>query len=149
VWGLADRGLRIMVVPLMLSTVLFVAACDIEPEGERPSLGVDNGTTLAVTITVNESKIETVPPRTQRFISAGALPGMPWKVQALSPTGRLLLELEVVAGVVWQTTDPDGGTSMHGAANRVDLSCGRLDIYAGPPLIGPMPGPGTAGDCET
>ena len=37
--------------------------------------------------------------------------------------------------------------SAQGDAVRVDLSCGRLDIWSGPPLLGPPPGPGTPGDC--
>ena len=28
-----------------------------------------------------------------------------------------------------------------------NLSCGRLDIWSGPPLSGPPPGPGKPGDC--
>ena len=125
-----------------------MAGCVPQGAGAIPTLGVDNGTTMAVTITVNGSIIDTVQPRTQRSIEPATLPAMPWTVRALSPSGRVLLELVVVAGAVSRTTHPDGSTSMRGAGNRVDLSCGRLDVYAGPPMLGPMPGPGTPGDCE-
>jgi hypothetical protein len=37
---------------------------------------------------------------------------------------------------------------LKGDGNRVDLSCGRIDVWAGPPLLGPAPGPGTPGDCR-
>jgi hypothetical protein len=133
---------------LLLFMMVSIAGCSLESESQRPSLGVDNGTTLAVTLTVNGTEIETVPPQTQRVVGADILPPLPWNVRAVSPSGRLLLDLEVVAGSVSETTDANGGTSMRGAGNRVDLSCGRLDVYAGPPLVGPMPGPGTPGDCE-
>ena len=144
----ASGGFPAGAAALVLATAISIAGCAIEPVGNSPSLGVDNGTTLAVTIVVNGSRIETVPPKTQRIIGAGALPAMPWNLQALSPSGRLLLDLQVVAGSVSETTDANGETSMRGAGNRVDLSCGRLDVYAGPPLMGPMPGPGILGDCE-
>jgi hypothetical protein len=76
------------------------------------------------------------------------LGAMPWAIEATSPSGRILLELVALPGVVWSTTEPDGSTSQHGAANRVDLSCGRLDVFVGPPLLGPMPGLGVPGDCD-
>ena len=131
---------------VLIGVVLL--ACDRFAGDPRPALGLDNGTTLPVTIVVNGALIETVPPRTQRFIEQDSLPEMPWQVEARSPTGRVLLTLDVALGVVWETAGPNGAVSLHGAANRVDLSCGRLDLYAGPPLIGPMPGPGEPGDCE-
>ncbi len=31
---------------------------------------------------------------------------------------------------------------------RVDLSCGRIDIWSGTPMMGPAPGPGVPGDCD-
>ena len=144
----AEDATRRMVVLLVLALSVVLAACTPRPTPKIPVLGVDNGTTLPVTIAVNGTIVDTVPPNSQRSLSPGAFPALPWNVQALSPRGRVLLELEVVAGAVSDTSDGNGGASLHGAADRVDLSCGRLDIYAGPPLAGPMPGPGTPGDCE-
>ena len=66
----------------------------------------------------------------------------PWFVEARTASGRALLTLVVHAGDVRYQE-----SSTRGDANRIDLSCGRLDIWAGPPLIGPMPGPGSPGDC--
>jgi hypothetical protein len=142
----ATSGWAAALLAILVS--LSIAGCALLGSDEVPSLGVDNATTLAVTITVNGVKVDTVPPGTQRSIAAETLPAMPWTVQALSPSGRVLLEFQVVPGAVFRTTDPDGSTSMGGAGNRVDLSCGRLDVYAGPPMMGPMPGPGIPGDCE-
>lgn len=133
---------------VVLLVAVSTAGCSFESAVERPSLGVDNGTTLPVTVTVNGVEIETVQPRTTRTIEPADLPVMPWNVQGRSPSGRVLVTLVVDAGSVGQTTDANGQTTMHGAGDRVDLSCGRLDLYAGPPMLGPMPGPGTPGDCE-
>ena len=133
---------------LVIVAYTSIAGCGPLRSAEVPTLGVDNGTTLPVSITVNGSMVDTVAPKTQRSIGQAALPTMPWRVQALSPSGRVLLEFQVVAGAVSRTTNPDGSTSIHGAGNRVDLSCGRLDVYAGPPMLGPMPGLGRPGDCE-
>ena len=116
--------------------------------GPTPPIGVDNATTLPVTIVVNGTVLDTVQPQKHRDIPTAALGAMPWTIEATTPSGRVLLKLVAQPGVVWSTTAPDGSTSQHGAADRVDLSCGRLDVYVGPPLIGPMPGPGVPGDCD-
>jgi hypothetical protein len=56
--------------------------------------------------------------------------------------------MTVKAGDVWQTTpDANGRSESKGDAIRVDLSCGLLEVWTGPPLTGPPPGPGTSGDC--
>jgi hypothetical protein len=145
----STRAARRWAAALMVMVAyISIAGCVPQLSAENPGLGVDNGTTLPVTITVNGARIDTIAPKTQRSIGPATLPAMPWSVQALSPSGRVLLELQVVAGAVSATTNPDGGISIRGAGNRVDLSCGRLDVYAGPPMLGPMPGPGIPGDCE-
>jgi hypothetical protein len=142
------KGLPRWAAPPILVALAIVAGACSPNVGAPHGLSVDNGTTLHVMIVVNGKQIDAVPPVTHRAIEAGALPPLPWKVQALSPTGRVLLTLDVAPGIVWETTDPNGVISQHGAATRVDLSCGRLDLYAGPPLLGGMPGPGVPGDCE-
>ena len=112
-----------------------------------PSLGISNGTTLAVTLVVNGAVVGTFAPGARSDPIAASLPGLPWAVQVRSPSGRLLTSMTVRVGDVWQTTGPDGGVTMKGDGMRVDLSCGRLDIWSGPPMLGPPPGPGTPGDC--
>jgi hypothetical protein len=59
--------------------------------------------------------------------------------------------MQVVPGQVSTTTTPNGGIQHSGAMGRVDLSCGRLTIWAGdiqPSGPAPNPSPGTPGDCE-
>jgi hypothetical protein len=130
---------------LMAASIgVVAAACDSSTVPDAAmSLGVSNGTTLAVTIVVNGIEIETVAAGQGDDIRAARLPALPWRVEARSPSGRILLPLNVRSGDAHQTADSSGGV-----AARLDLSCGRLDLWSGPPLLGPAPGPGSPGDCD-
>jgi len=133
--------------PRPLLTLVLVATCSPAPSGYAHDLVVSNQTTLAVTLAVNGRVVRSVQPRTDETISVRDLPAQPWVVEARTPSGRVLTSLTVRPGDVWETSMPDGSTQMNGDAVRVDLSCGRLDIWSGPPLLGPAPGPGKPGDC--
>lgn len=123
---------------------MTVAACHSSSVPDAAmSLGISNGTTLAVTIVVNGTEIETVAAGQADDIRAARLPALPWHVEARSPSGRILLPLNVRSGDAHQTAN-----SSSGVAARLDLSCGRLDLWSGPPIMGPAPGPGTLGDCD-
>ena len=112
------------------------------------SLNVSNGTTLTVTLVVNRTVVATaVPGMAVDPIPASALPALPWVVEARSPSGRVLTSMTVKAGDVWRSVLPDGSVEDQSDGARVDLSCGRLDIWSGTPMIGPAPGPGSPGDC--
>ena len=115
--------------------------------GTPMTLSVANYTTISVTLVVNGSVIETVPAGGYEDPTKAELPGLPWRVETRSPSGRVLSSMTVQAGDVWQTTEPNGNGGAKGDAVRVDLSCGRLDVWSGPPLVGPPPGPGQSGDC--
>lgn len=117
------------------------------PSGTQMTLSIQNGTTIAVTLVVNGKVIETVPAGGYENPIKNELPGLPWDVETRSPSGRVLSSMTVHAGDVWQTTDPNSGGAARGDAVRVDLSCGRLDVWSGPPLLGPMFRPGPSGDC--
>jgi hypothetical protein len=126
---------------------------DANPLGVVPpdsmSLAINNGTTLTVSLVVNGSLIAKVDPATclgcseDDAVPASLLPPLPWQAEVRSPTGRVLVALSVHEGDVNYEA-----SSSKGDANRVDLSCGRIDIWSGPPLLGPLPGPGTPGDCR-
>jgi len=128
--------------------LMLVATCTPAPTGEPHDLVVSNGTTLRVTIVVNGTALRTIQPQTDETVLVRDLPPLPWAVAARTSAGRALLSMNVRAGDVWETTRPDGSHELNGDANRVDLSCGRLDIWSGPPLLGPAPGPGSPGDCS-
>jgi hypothetical protein len=113
------------------------------PGATLPPLSISNNTTLAVTFVVNGKLVATVAPGVQIDpVSSAELPPLPWAVEARSPSGRVLVSMRVHLGDV-----RIGENSASGDGARIDLSCGRLDIWVGPPMLGPMPGPGTPGDC--
>ena len=116
-----------------------------------PSLGVANGTTLDVSLFVNGRRVGDYPSAGPvPTIDPASLPALPWIVEARSPTGRVLTSMTVAAGQVSTTTGPGGETEYRGTLGRVDLSCGRLTIWAGdvtPSGPAPPPSPGQPGDC--
>ena len=111
------------------------------------SLGISNGTTIPVGLSVNGTTIETFEAGGgDQAIPATKLPALPWVAEVRTVAGRVLLRLTVHEGDVIETHSYGGGSSK-GDGARVDLSCGRIDLWSGPPLLGPMPGPGIPGDC--
>ncbi|HJP87415.1 MAG TPA: hypothetical protein VJ850_00045 [Candidatus Limnocylindrales bacterium] len=128
-----------------------IAGCGWVQGGQRPHLGISNGTTLVVVLFVNGVEVgETRPEGPTPVIDATGLPPLPWVVEARTVSGRVLTSMKVVEGQVWTTTRPDGGISSSGAIGRVDLTCGRLTIWAGDAQpLGPPPAPnaGQPGDC--
>jgi hypothetical protein len=108
-------------------------------------LTVSNETTMAVELVVNGVHVGTVPSQMVLIEPADELPPLPWRAEVRTEGGRALLALLVQSGDVWWTKDMSGFVKGDGA--RVDLSCGRIDIWSGPPLNGPAPGPGHPGDC--
>ena len=134
-----------------------VAACNASASLTSPSpsatlnLGISNGTTLTVTLVVNGQRVADFPPGGPApTIDPSALPALPWNVEARSPSGRVLTSMHVEPGQVWSTTDPNGAVEHQGTIGRVDLSCGRLTIWAADFLpSGPAPAesPGPPGDC--
>lgn len=147
------RIVALGVLPVSLALALL-AGCS--PFGPTPpaqvasakDLELSNGTTLAVTLVVNGNVIRTFPRGVRGAVAPRDLPPLPWAVEARSPSGRVLVSMTVRPGDVRETTAPGGGREYRGAGARVDLSCGRLDLWSGPPLLGPAPGPGRPGDCE-
>jgi hypothetical protein len=129
----------------IITTAGLLVACSTSPAGDLPPLGISNGTPLTVSLYVNGVLVAVAPPTgPQPTIDVAALPPLPWTVEARSPSGRVLTSMHIVAGQVWAS-----GNTSQSTAGRVDLSCGRLDIYAGAPPLGPPPFPssGAPGDC--
>jgi hypothetical protein len=124
----------------------LLAACQsvsgVVPPSEM-TLSALNATTTPLVLAVNGIAVKDLQPGDQVEISADALPALPWAAEVRLPTGRPLLSLTVRFGDVDR-----GQVSLKGDAARVDLSCGRVDLWSGPPLLGPAPLPGTPGDCD-
>jgi hypothetical protein len=115
---------------------------------DRMTLNVSNGSTLEVALVVNGTVVDRFPPGGGAFdIPAAQLPPLPWSVEIRSPSGRVLISTTVHAGDVWRVDLGAGASQAKGAGNRVDLSCGRIDVWSGVPMAGPVPGPGVPGDC--
>ena len=141
---------------VVILLAVLLAGCDrvgtstADPSA-RPELGVSNGTTLTVTLVVNGQPLGAFGPSVpQPTIDPAVLPPLPWIVGARSPSGRVLTSMTVAPGDVRTTTGPGGVVEDSGTMGRVDLSCGRLTIWAGTVVpSGPAPraSPGTPGDC--
>ena len=143
VMGALRRFVSILAVAI--ATALLVGACasgpgaTATPATPLPPLSISNGTSIPITLVVNGTVIETVPPGDRQDPITAQLPQRPWVIETQSPSGRMLSTLMVSA------SDHISATS--GRAIRVDLACGRLDVWAGPPLVGPAFSPGPSGDC--
>jgi hypothetical protein len=122
---------------------IAAAACAPALTGDAHDLVVSNQTSVEVIVAVNGKPVRTVQPHTQETVFVKDLPTQPWVVEGRTVSGRVLSSITVRPGDVWES-----GNEMKGDAVRVDLSCGRLDMWSGPPLLGPSPGPGTPGDCN-
>jgi hypothetical protein len=146
----ASRRAVVVLSVANLALLLALAGCG-SPPTTRPQLGISNGTALTVTLVVNGQNVgEVLPGGAAPSIDPGDLPALPWSVEARSPSGRVLTSMAVEPGDVGSRSRPDGGTESSGTFGRVDLSCGRLTIWAGdfpPSGPPPPPSPGTNGDC--
>ena len=111
-------------------------------------LGVSNQTAIPVTVEVNGVLVREMDPGGAEDLAADQLPGLPWVARVRTRSGRVLVELIVRAGDVWLRRNADGSTEAKGDGARVDLSCGRIDIWSGFQMGGPAPGSGVPGDCD-
>ena len=138
------RLLIAIVVGLTLAGCQAGAAVPTRPPmptiPDLPPLGISNETSVAITLVVNGTLIETVPPHRGDAPVTATLPGLPWTVEVRSPSGRTLASLDV----------PENAyiTNNSGRAVRVELACGRIDLFAGPPLLGPAWNPASTGSCD-
>jgi hypothetical protein len=140
-------GSAALVLASLLVACQAQPSAGIVPPGQM-ELGIANLTSIEVVLVVDGQTIQTVEPHTRTEVPASRLPPLPWAAEVRLPTGRSLVSVTVNAGDVRSTTTPNGGTEQRGVGARVDLSCGRIDLYSGPVMMGPAPGPGSPGDCD-
>lgn len=152
-WATFNRPARLQATLWLALLVTVTAGCGLAAGSASPkpvNLGVSNGTDLTVGLYVNGAPFRTVQPKSGDFaMDTSTLPPMPWNVEARSPSGRVLLTMNVTAEDV-RTDNIGGVTSESGAFARVDLSCGTLRMWAGdiaPGGSGAGPSPGQPGDC--
>jgi hypothetical protein len=130
---------------LCVASMLLVAC---SPAVATDPLEVSNQTTIEVGLFVNGTHVADLRPLATAQVPSSELPAPPWHVEARTAGGRVLLTLDVGPDPVRRSTAPNGGVSIAGAGIRAELSCGQIDLWVGPPLLGPAPGPGTPGDCN-
>jgi len=130
--------------PVAAAVLVLVAGCSLLPSASPArDLHVENGTTKTMTVLVDGATVAMVPAGQEATVAEGSLPGGAWSVEARLPGGRTVLHGQVDKSYASQTA-----TSGSGSGLRADLSCGRLDVWVGVPMMGPAPGPGTPGDCD-
>ncbi len=115
---------------------------------EQMRLEVSNGTTIPVELTVNGGPGRPVAAGERVDLGLIDLGPLPWAAQVRTGSGRVLVELTVNEGDVWGQQNADGSGEAKGNGARVGLSCGRIDIWSGQQMGGPVPGPGAPGDCD-
>jgi hypothetical protein len=147
-------GGRLMLLPrasFIGVVVALVLGCNVRGTPQPLTLGITNGTSVEVGLYVNGQQVGVVLPfGPQPSIDPAALPALPWHVEARSASGRVLTQMDVTSADVAPTEGPDGVVINAGTFSRVDLSCGRLTIWAAgePPSGGPPAASGgQAGDC--
>lgn len=111
-------------------------------------LELSNGTTIAVDLAVNGRIVSRVPAGASADLGVDDVGPLPWDTIVTTTAGRPLLDLVVHAGDASIGVTGNGGRSQSGVGVRVDLSCGRIDLWSGPPLLGPTRDPGSPGDCD-
>ena len=84
-------------IALLLGALAGCTAPGTVPSGSL-SVSIANGTTLTVTLVVNQVPVETVQPGNDADIPASQLSSLPWNVDARSPSGRVLVSLVVHDG---------------------------------------------------
>ena len=136
---------------MSIAAAVAVLACRAASPTTPVDLGIANGTTLTVSLYVNGRLVsDSHPGAPSPSIDPNSLPPLPWTVEARSATGRVLTAMLVEPGEVWMAIGPDDQVSHNGTFGRVDLSCGRLTIWAGDVVPSgpiPPPSPGSPGDC--
>ena len=131
---------------VVCAATVLLASC--APPIAADPLNVSNQTTIGVGLFVNGDHVANLDPHGTAEIPPSALPPPPWHVEARTSADRVLLSLDVSPNAVQRTVRSEGGTSIAGAGIRAELSCGQIDLWVGPPLLGPVPGSGTPRDCD-
>ena len=144
--GMASRGIVLAALLAFAAGGCGSAAPSALPLGPVPdgqmSLTANNQSDRSLELFVNDGKVADVAAKSQLTIQAKDLHPLPWAAELRLPTGRTLLELTITSGSVVRLEN--GSRSV---GTRVDLSCGRIELWAVFPLGGPAPGSGRPGDC--
>jgi hypothetical protein len=115
---------------------------------DAPILNVSNGTTLNVSLLVNDVEVAIVDGGDSATFDPWTVDEPPWTIVARTSRGRELLQFKATPDKIWHS-EGDYPLGASGVFGRAELSCGRLDVWAGARPYGPAPGPDfPAGDCD-
>jgi hypothetical protein len=128
---------------LGLAAAVLVAGCSLLPLGRDVSLVFENSSTLEIGIRVNGKDLDPAPAGASggRAIPAG---GFPWHIEAVTPGGRVIASMDLVAAPTCVPAGDDG-MACDGAIALVDMVCGRFAMWATgtvPSFPAPVPGVG-------
>jgi hypothetical protein len=126
-------------VALLALTMVAALACQAAPSpssGGLAPLEVRNYSTVVVDVTVNGQTEAAVQPESYAAIQTADLPSPPWTVSAVASDGHVYGSFAVPSL-----------QDLTGHGTRIDLSCGRVDMWIGQPLLGPTFIAGASGDC--
>lgn len=106
--------------------LLVVGGCGIATGllgGERPGLGASNDSDIRIDLVLNGELLATLEPDTgMQVASKWRMPDLPWKVEARTEAGRVLVTMTVTAEDLVSTGHMGTG---------VDLPGGRFTVWAG------------------
>jgi hypothetical protein len=115
--------------PIVLLLGLALAACSPGPAASpSTSLGIENDTTLVLSLVVNGQTAATLPPGGSEESGAN-LPARPWTVEARTASGRVLATMFVGLGPADPAVAGDSSTS--GSSAQFPLSCGSIRMWTG------------------
>jgi hypothetical protein len=112
-----------------------------------PSVTINNGTSLDVYVYVNDALVTTVAAGANTTVDPTSWGPAPWTIRTATSSGRQLTTGVLDPKKVWAATG-DYPLESQSFGERIDLSCGRLDVWAGGMASGPAPfGSYPPGDC--
>ena len=123
--------------------------CD-DGTGAVPQVYVSNATTLKLTVSINGEPKGTSEPGAIDLFDPGGL-AAPWSVTLTTESGRVLMDMTYQLSDIGTNaggTNPETGAFV---GQRLDLSCGRLDVSVGGIILGPGVPPDASfapGDCD-
>lgn len=105
---------------------------------QEPIVHVANTTTLTLSTTVNGLDAGSAAAMASTVVDVRQFGQAPWTIVARTSSGLELHTLELAANSAYYMTG-DYPLSAFGPFSRLDLSCGRLDLWVGYPPSGPRP----------
>ena len=114
--------------PFALVAAIALGGCGLLPIG-GPAIHLDNRTSGPVTVNVKGAQVGTYPSGSSAEVPLGGHGEPPYMVTVHSPSGQVLIQLEVSAEDIKAAADGSGATSGSG-----DSVCGLVRLSMGKPF---------------